>query len=130
MGRESHASPFLSKKRQAFSFSFCDLTPLRSHISSFPFFFFCCSIIGVIGQIDAHMLPDAKGWASMQRHLLGETDALRQQLRQQILGATNADLRVFAEVLRRFDAAAGVVVLGAEAAMTASGLPLEMVKVL
>ena len=88
------------------------------------------AIIGVIGQIDAHMLPDAKGWASMQRHLLGETDALRQQLRQQILGATNADLRVFAEVLRRFDAAAGVVVLGAEAAMTASGLPLEMVKVL
>jgi hypothetical protein len=88
------------------------------------------AIIGVIGQIDAHMLPDAKGWVSMQRHLLGETDALRQQLRQQILGATNADLRAFADTLQRFNTAASVVVLGAEAAMISSDLPLEMIKVL
>lgn len=88
------------------------------------------AIIGVIGQIDAHMLPDAKGWVSMQRYLLGETDALRQQMREQILDTTNADLRAFASVLHRFNASARVVVLGSEAAMHASGLPLELIKVL
>ena len=38
------------------------------------------NIIGVIGQMDAYMLPDAKGWVSMQRHLLGESDAMRQEI--------------------------------------------------
>ncbi len=88
------------------------------------------AIIGVIGQIDAHMLPDAKGWVSIQRYLLGETDALRQQMREQILDTTNADLRAFASVLHRFNASARVVVLGSEAAMNAGGLPLELIKVL
>lgn len=93
------------------------------------------AIIGVIGQIDAHMLPDAKGWVSMQRRLLGETDAFRQQLREQILATTNADLRSFSDVLRRFNETAHVVVLGSESAIANSGLgagdsALDWVKVL
>ena len=30
------------------------------------------NIIGTIGEVDAYRLPDAKGFASMQRYLIGE----------------------------------------------------------
>jgi hypothetical protein len=34
------------------------------------------NIIGTIGKVDTDQLPDAKGFASMQRHLIGDTDDL------------------------------------------------------
>ena len=32
------------------------------------------NIIGTIGEVDTYRLPDAKGFASMQRYLIGDTD--------------------------------------------------------
>jgi hypothetical protein len=42
------------------------------------------SIIGTIGDLDAYQLPDAKGWTSMTRTLVGLTDTRRQQFRERL----------------------------------------------
>ncbi|HQV69077.1 MAG TPA: insulinase family protein [Thermoflexales bacterium] len=55
-------------------------------------------IIGVIGQLDAYQLPDAKGYTSMVRHLAGDTDAQRQHLREEALSTTREDFARFADV--------------------------------
>jgi presequence protease len=77
------------------------------------------NIIGTIGDIDAYQLPDAKGFTSMQRYLAGETDEIRQRRRDEILGASVADFRVFADALADLTAHGQVVVLGSEQAIRA-----------
>jgi Zn-dependent M16 (insulinase) family peptidase len=57
------------------------------------------SIIGTIGDIDRHLLPDAKGYTSLVRYLTNDTEAKRLQLRQEVLHTSTADFRAFAEVL-------------------------------
>jgi Zn-dependent M16 (insulinase) family peptidase len=61
-----------------------------------------------------------KGFTSMQRYLAGETDDVRQQRREEILGASVADFRAFAEALAEFIAYGQVVVLGSEQAIQAA----------
>jgi Zn-dependent M16 (insulinase) family peptidase len=78
------------------------------------------AIIGAIGVLDFYLLPDAKGYLSMQRHLYGDTDAARQRLREEVLSTTLADFRNFAMALARFAAESRVAVLGSEPAMTAA----------
>ncbi|MBN1640852.1 MAG: insulinase family protein, partial [Anaerolineae bacterium] len=75
------------------------------------------SIIGAIGQIDAYQLPDAKGFTSMTRYLIGESEAERQRLREEVLGATTADFRAFADVLERVNSEGHVVVMGSAEAI-------------
>ncbi|RIK42776.1 MAG: peptidase M16, partial [Chloroflexi bacterium] len=75
------------------------------------------SIIGAIGVLDAYELPDAKGYTSLVRHLLGESDESRQQTRDEVLGTTAADFRAFADVLDAVAAQGRVVVLGAHEAL-------------
>ena len=43
------------------------------------------NIIGAIGAIDAYQLPDAKGFTSMLRYLLGKSDEERQRYRDEVL---------------------------------------------
>lgn len=57
------------------------------------------TIVGTIGEIDSYQLPDAKGRSSFMRHLLGVTDAERQQRREEVLGTTEKDFKEFANVL-------------------------------
>ncbi len=76
------------------------------------------SIIGAIGQIDAYQLPDAKGYTSMVRHLIGLTDEFRQKIRDEILSTTLADFRAFADVLAQVNEKGLVVVLGSQEAIT------------
>src|SRR5262249_26136336 len=78
------------------------------------------NIIGTIGDIDAYQLPDAKGFTSMQRYLAGETDDVRQHRRDEILGASVADFRAFADALAELIAYGQVVVLGSEQAIQAA----------
>ena len=75
------------------------------------------SIIGTIGELDAYQLPDAKGYTSMQRYLAGETNEIRQRRRDEILGASVADFRAFADVLADLTTHGQVVVLGSEKAI-------------
>ena len=70
------------------------------------------TIIGTIGELDAYLLPDAKGWASMLRHLTHYTDDIRQQIRDEVLGASATDFKRFAEILAQVAAKGEVVVLG------------------
>jgi len=91
-------------------------------------------IIGAIGDLDSHMLPDAKGFSSMVRYLIGDTEESRQQMRDEILSTRAADFkemgRIFEEVKNR-----GIVkVLGSPTAIEAADKDrpgwLKVVKVL
>lgn len=78
------------------------------------------SIIGTIGDLDAYQLPDAKGYASVQRHLVGDTDEIRQRMRDEILAAGIGDFRALADVLAQVAERGRVVVLGSEEAIEAA----------
>jgi Zn-dependent M16 (insulinase) family peptidase len=80
------------------------------------------NIIGTIGEVDTYRLPDAKGFASMQRHLIGDTDAARQTMREEILSTTAAEIRSFADVLAQVAATGRIVVLGSEPAIAAANV--------
>ncbi len=75
------------------------------------------SIIGTIGDLDAYLLPDAKGWTSMTRHLIGYTDEQRQQIRDEILGTTAQDFKSFGETLEAVAKHGEIVVLGSAEAI-------------
>ncbi|MBI5959927.1 MAG: insulinase family protein [Chloroflexi bacterium] len=75
------------------------------------------TIIGAIGLVDAYQLPDAKGYTSMMRHLTGETDAMRQQLREQILSTSADDFKNFGSVLERVNSSGLVSVVGSTEAI-------------
>jgi hypothetical protein len=78
------------------------------------------NIIGTIGEVDTYRLPDAKGFASMQRHLIGDSEAARQRMRDEILSTTAGDIRGFADALAQVAAHGRVVVLGSEQAIAAA----------
>jgi Zn-dependent M16 (insulinase) family peptidase len=75
------------------------------------------AIIGAIGELDAYWLPDAKGFTSMTRHLIGYTDARRQQFRDEVLSTTARDFKLFADALASVKEHGVVVVLGSQAAI-------------
>lgn len=91
-------------------------------------------IIGAIGDIDTYQLPDAKGYTSLVRYLLGDTEERQQQARDQILGTKAEDFRAFGELLEKFNEVAQVVVLGSTTAIDAANRErddfLQLVKVL
>lgn len=70
------------------------------------------TIIGVIGSLDAYLLPDAKGYVSMVRHLTHYTDDQRQKIRDEVLSASIEDFRRFAENLAFLIEKGEIVVLG------------------
>jgi len=80
------------------------------------------AIIGAIGEVDAYQLPDAKGFTSLARYLLGTTDAERQRLRDEILATSPADFHAFGEALEAARPASAVVVLGSPEAVQSSQL--------
>jgi hypothetical protein len=92
------------------------------------------TIIGTIGGMDAYLLPDAKGYQSMIRHLTRYSDEERQRIRDEVLGTQIKDFNYFGEVLARLAEKGDVVVLGsAEAIQKANeekGQFLEVKKVL
>ncbi|CAH8386704.1 unnamed protein product [Eruca vesicaria subsp. sativa] len=57
------------------------------------------AIIGTIGDVDSYQLPDAKGYSSLMRHLLGVTDEERQRRREEILTTSLKDFKDFAEAI-------------------------------
>ena len=92
------------------------------------------AIIGAIGEVDAYQLPDAKGYTSMVRYLLGVTDEERQRLRDEMLATSPVDFHAFAESLAAARTVSSVVVLGSADAVQNSQLnqagQLEVSKVM
>ncbi len=75
------------------------------------------AIIGAVGDLDAYLLPDAKGFTSLARYLTGDTDEARQQYRDEVLSTTAKDFKAFGEVLAAVKEKGEVVVLGAQEAI-------------
>ena len=93
------------------------------------------AIVGAVGELDAHMLPDAKGHMAFARRLAGDTDALRQQVREEVLGTTAKHFREFGQALEVFATKGRVCALGGKAVERAASeahnsQPWEMVSVL
>ncbi|XP_077224927.1 presequence protease 1, chloroplastic/mitochondrial-like isoform X1 [Tasmannia lanceolata] len=57
------------------------------------------AIIGTIGDVDSYQLPDAKGYSSMLRYLLGITEEERQKRREEILSTSSKDFKEFADAI-------------------------------
>lgn len=79
------------------------------------------SIIGAIGDLDQHLLPDAKGYASLCRYLANDPDDFRQQMREQVLRTTARDFRSFGEYLKGLRDSPAVVVMGSQEALAGAG---------
>lgn len=75
------------------------------------------SIIGAIGDLQAYMLPDAKGFTSLIRHLLHITDRDRQIIRDQVLATSKSDFSNLAPYLDKVRESGHVVVLGSAQAL-------------
>ena len=77
------------------------------------------SIIGAIGDLDGYMLPDTKGYVSMIRYLTEDTESMRQQMREELLGTTPSDFKAMGKVLNAVAEEGVVKVLGSSTAMDA-----------
>jgi Zn-dependent M16 (insulinase) family peptidase len=88
------------------------------------------AIIAAIGEMDTYRLPDAKGYASMIRHLTGETDEFRQKVREQILSTNGEDFIAFGEVLEKVAQSEAVTVIGSQSAIESANIGLKVTKVL
>jgi Zn-dependent M16 (insulinase) family peptidase len=88
------------------------------------------AIIGTIGDMDAYLLPDAKGFTSMRWHLLGTTDQERQKLRDEVLNTSIEDFHAFGRVLDKVKERGEVVALGSDEAIQSAGIFQEITKLL
>lgn len=88
------------------------------------------AIISAIGELDAHHLPDAKGYISMLRHLTGKTDETLQKTRDEVLSTNGEDFIAFGEVLEKVAQSQAVAVLGSQSAIESANVGLKVVKVL
>lgn len=57
------------------------------------------AIIGTIGDVDSYQLPDAKGYSSLLRYLLGVTEEERQRRREEILSTSLKDFKEFGDAI-------------------------------
>jgi Zn-dependent M16 (insulinase) family peptidase len=87
-------------------------------------------IIGATGLLDSYLLPDAKGFASMQNYLSGETDEKRQEYRDQVLSATRTDFNEFGLYLDKAMKTGVVTAVGARATLEKAKAGLAITNVL
>jgi Zn-dependent M16 (insulinase) family peptidase len=71
-------------------------------------------IIGTISDWDRPLNPDQKGFVAMQRYLKGDTLAMRQKERDEILGTSVDDLKGFAGMVEKVMAQNILCVVGNE----------------
>jgi len=75
------------------------------------------AIIGMIGDLDGPMQPDQKGFASMEQHLNGMTDQIRQERRDQVLSTTAKDFKEMGERLEAVSKSGTVAVIGSSTSL-------------
>ncbi len=89
--------------------------------------------LGVFSMLDAYLLPDAKGLSALVNHLVGNTDEIRQQRRDEVFSTTLADFRRFGEVLEAVAREGAVVVVSSEERLKQANeelpVPLQITKV-
>jgi len=72
------------------------------------------AVIGAIGDLDTYLLPDAKGFISMGRHLSSDADSRRQQLRDEVLSTKLEHFHTFGEQLSIFSKSGKTVLMGSK----------------
>ena len=70
--------------------------------------------------MDAYQLPDAKGYTSLVRHLLGVSEESRQKYRDEILSTSITDFKAFADALDKVKESGTVAILGAAEAINSA----------
>ena len=83
------------------------------------------SIIGTIGDIDKHLLPDAKGYTSMVRYLTNDSEENRQILREEVLTTSAVDFENFAHALAALKDNGLVKVMGSASAIESAAAQKE-----
>eukprot|EP00600_Ochromonadales_sp_CCMP1393_P015327 CAMPEP_0175034098 /NCGR_PEP_ID=MMETSP0005-20121125/22411_1 /TAXON_ID=420556 /ORGANISM="Ochromonas sp., Strain CCMP1393" /LENGTH=1034 /DNA_ID=CAMNT_0016294879 /DNA_START=271 /DNA_END=3375 /DNA_ORIENTATION=+ len=85
------------------------------------------AIIGTIGDLDAPLSSDQKGFASLMQYMTGESAEERQKWRTEILNTKEADFKEFAQHLSKLRETGTIAVFGAEQAVSAANekLPAE-----
>lgn len=73
------------------------------------------AVIGAMGEVDAYMLPDAKGLAAFGRELTGDTPELRRKMRDEILATSEEHFHQFSECLDKALEEGRICALGGEA---------------
>lgn len=75
------------------------------------------SIIGAIGDLDAYLLPDAKGYVSLARTLTGQDEGHLDRIRAEVFETSERHFREFGEALASLRDRATVAVLGGKEAI-------------
>ncbi len=70
------------------------------------------AIVGAIGELDTYLLPDAKGSAALIRHICGDSNEERQQMRDEILSTTKQHFHDFANTMDKVQKEGRICVLG------------------
>jgi Zn-dependent M16 (insulinase) family peptidase len=73
------------------------------------------AIVGAVGELDAYLLPDAKGAAAYFRLLARDDEETRQRLRDEVLSASPAHFRQFGQALESFALKGRICALGGAA---------------
>ncbi len=86
------------------------------------------AIIGAVGDLDAHLLPDAKGSASLLRSLTRDTVEIRQRMREEMLSTSMRHFSEAAELLNATAKLGRIAILGG-AALEGSAERLQLEKI-
>ena len=78
------------------------------------------AIVGAVGDLDAYLLPDARGARALGCWLSGNSEDLRQRTREEMLAATAEDFVRFADTLEAAAAVGDICVLGGQKAEKAA----------
>ena len=78
------------------------------------------AIVGAIGDLDAYLLPDAKGAQALSRYLSRDSEERRQEMREEMLATTARDFLDLADVLEEVAKAGVICVLGGAATRAAA----------
>lgn len=78
------------------------------------------AIVGAVGALDTYLLPDARAIQALSWYLSGQTEELRQQMREEMLATTGQDFRNFASTLEAFAQNGDICVLGGNATAQAA----------
>lgn len=78
------------------------------------------AIVGAVGDLDAYLLPDARGSRALGCWLNGNTEELRQRTREEMLATTADDFVRFADTLEAAVEAGDICVLGGQKAESAA----------
>ena len=82
------------------------------------------AVIGAVGDLDAPLNADQKGFAALLQHLNGETAAQRQQWRSGVLATSPGDFKEFAQHLSALRQTGSIAVFGAQQAIDAANVKL------